>query len=340
MKFDSNKKFAHDSISNASVPPNSDLHLSFIPLSLHCTVILVRVDSVLLNTKMESGLKYAITKEGIVKLLVIAFGCVTFALLADIGYHKVNDKTAWVFAAFVVSFAISVIIYILRITGVSSKISCGGCSFDGFDFLWSWFSSMWCLAAAITLAVDIPPGGSTRSSTYNKLIASTVFAFLTVVTYVNEAYMLRDKSPANFGYAVTRNGILKTIIVAFGAATFGLMVDSGYAWCRGNSCYSAITYALAAYIIGWGVTVLFWLGHMFGLISGSSHQGVLGKIELFWSVFCVILFWSASACVAAYIQCKDSNFKRFRFCQKRLTGDIAGFITGLLYIVDVIFLRR
>lgn len=66
---------------------------------------------------MESGPKYIITKEGLIKFLVIAFGCVTFALLADSGWYDVSTRMRWVFAAFVVSFSISVLFYFFRVTG-------------------------------------------------------------------------------------------------------------------------------------------------------------------------------------------------------------------------------
>ncbi|XP_039258349.2 myeloid-associated differentiation marker homolog [Styela clava] len=288
---------------------------------------------------MENGPKYAISKEGIIKLIVIAFGCVTFALLADVGYTN-GTRMRWVFAAFIISFAISVLFYIFRITGLASKIStCGPCTFDGFDFLWSWFSTIWCLAAAVSFALAFPRVHP-QSRWHSELIAAVIFAFLTGIAYAVEAYILKDKAPANVGYIATRNGWLKTVIVALGAAAFGLLVDSGYSWCgRNGPCNAGVTFALAAYIVGWGITVIIWLLHISGLVQGN-RQSNLNKFEFIWSIVCVLLFWSASVCFAVYMVCRGNDFQKYRQCHLRLAGVIIGFVTGVLYIIDAVFLKR
>lgn len=286
---------------------------------------------------MESGPKYAVTKEGLIKLIVIIFGCITFAMLADTTYYRVSDRMTFVFAAFIISFCVSVLFYLFRVTGLSDKMSCNGpCSYDGFDFIWSWFSTIWCLAAAIVFAVDFPTV-IVYSRYYNELITGVVFAFLTAVAYAVEAFVLKERAPANIGYVATLRGWLKTVIIAFGAAAFGLLVDSGYAWCgRSTGCYAGITYALTVYIIGWAITVFIWFGHMAGLIE---KKDVLKKFEFIWSIICVLLFWTASSCFAAYTGCSGNQFDRFKVCQMRLSGLIIGFVTGVLYIVDAVLNR-
>ena len=47
---------------------------------------------------MESGPKYAISKEGLIKFLVLLFGCTAFALYTASGLYTAPAQKTWAFA--------------------------------------------------------------------------------------------------------------------------------------------------------------------------------------------------------------------------------------------------
>lgn len=284
---------------------------------------------------MQNGLKYVISKEGLIKLLVIALACTTFALLADTRYYRAGNRMEWVFAAFIVSFVISLLIYVFRVAKIADQIStCGPCTFDGFDFIWSWFSTMWCLAAAVIFAIEFNDRGR-RGSWFVKVICSIILAFITGIVYGVEAYYLRARAPAHLGYISTRKGWLKTAIVALGAAAFALLVESSFPGCRGG-CKAAITYVLVAYVVGWAVTVIIWILHIAGAIKGDQRS-TFATVEFSWSVICILLFLSGSIVTGVYMhdRCNWSEY-RGSFCQKRLSSAIIAAVNTVLYIIDAV----
>jgi len=66
---------------------------------------------------MESGPKYAVSKEGLIKLVVLLFGCTTFALMADSKGFDFNDALTFSFAIFIVCWSISLLFYFFHIIG-------------------------------------------------------------------------------------------------------------------------------------------------------------------------------------------------------------------------------
>ena len=67
---------------------------------------------------MESGPKYAISKEGLIKFLVLLFGCTAFALFAASGLYTAPAQKTWAFAAYIISFCISLLFYFFHVTGL------------------------------------------------------------------------------------------------------------------------------------------------------------------------------------------------------------------------------
>ncbi|XP_039258445.2 myeloid-associated differentiation marker-like protein 2 [Styela clava] len=286
---------------------------------------------------MEDGLKYVISKEGIIKFIVILFGCVTFALLADTGYYY-STEMKWVLAAFIISFSLSVLFYFFRLIKLAPKMNCGGpFSYDGFDFLWAWFSTIWCLTASIVFSMHFPKSDFYK---YGEAIGSIIFAYLTVIAYAVEAFFLRLYAPANIGFVATKPGWIKTAIVVFGAATFGLMVESGYNWCWWEkSCDAGTTYALVVFCVAWSVTTLMWIGHMAAPKGSIEGSPAFQKVEFVWAIIGILFFLSGASCFAAYMDCSGNDFDNLPKCQKRLTGVIAGFLVGVLYLVEAVMLK-
>nr|XP_002126601.2 myeloid-associated differentiation marker-like protein 2 isoform X2 [Ciona intestinalis] len=180
---------------------------------------------------MESKLKYVISKEGIIKFLVLLFGCTTFALIADSNSYSYPSAKTWAFAAYIISWSISLLFYFFHATGLARQMNCGGsCTYDGFDFLWSWLSTIHILGASIAFSIYVT--GSSGSAYYAKQASAAAIGFMTFALYAVESFVLRSYAPANAGYIATWRGWLKTAILVGGAASFSLLVDSGYSWCR------------------------------------------------------------------------------------------------------------
>nr|XP_009858308.1 myeloid-associated differentiation marker-like protein 2 isoform X1 [Ciona intestinalis] len=282
---------------------------------------------------MESKLKYVISKEGIIKFLVLLFGCTTFALIADSNSYSYPSAKTWAFAAYIISWSISLLFYFFHATGLARQMNCGGsCTYDGFDFLWSWLSTIHILGASIAFSIYVT--GSSGSAYYAKQASAAAIGFMTFALYAVESFVLRSYAPANAGYIATWRGWLKTAILVGGAASFSLLVDSGYSWCR-TSCEIGLTYALSAYCIAWGISVFVFLGRMF-LPASKSSAKPFTVFQFVWSVISCLLFLSASSCFAAYMKC--SNFD-YNYCRERLAGVVVGFVTAILYIVDAVVHR-
>lgn len=70
----------------------------------------------------ESGVAYITSKDGIIRAIIIVFACITFALVAAFGY---GGPIAWVLAAFIIAFCISLLIYFFTVVDLISKMNCG-----------------------------------------------------------------------------------------------------------------------------------------------------------------------------------------------------------------------
>uniref|UniRef100_H2YUX5 MARVEL domain-containing protein n=1 Tax=Ciona savignyi TaxID=51511 RepID=H2YUX5_CIOSA len=217
--------------------------------------------------------------------------------------------------------------------GLARQMNCGGsCTYDGFDFLWAWLSTVHVLGASIAFSIYI--NGQSNSAYYAKQAAAAAIGFATFVLYGVESFLLRSYAPSNAGYIATGKGWLMTSILVGGAAAFSLLVDSGFSWC-GSTCKIGLTYSLAAYCIGWGVSVIIFLCRMFLPASKSSSR----PFEMFqfgWSILSCLLFLSASSCFAAYMKC---NKYEYYPCNERLAGVLVGFFTAILYVVDAVIHR-
>ena len=69
-----------------------------------------------------AGIPYMTSKEGILRVFIIAFACVAFALIADVGY---GDVITWIMVAYILAFCFSLLSYFFICTTLSTKMNCG-----------------------------------------------------------------------------------------------------------------------------------------------------------------------------------------------------------------------
>ncbi|CAK8677821.1 unnamed protein product [Clavelina lepadiformis] len=284
---------------------------------------------------MESGPKYAISKEGLLKLIVLVFGCTTFALFADSGAYGSPPAKTWAFAAYIISWSISLLFYFFHVTGLARGMNCSvNFTYIGFDFIWAWLSTFHVFAASITFAININCNVSNNTKYCSEQAGSIALGFATFILYAVEAFFLKGYAPANTGYIATLRGWFKTAVLVGGAASFSLLVDSGYKWC-GGGCGVGVTYALSAYCIGWTVTLLIFVAKLF-MPEDKAQSKFFIMFHFGWSIISALLFITASSCFAAFMRCHDFDQEP---CKKRLGGIIFGFITAILYVIDALLNR-
>lgn len=72
----------------------------------------------------NSGVSYLTSKEGILRLIIIIFGIIAFALLAS-ELYRYNGVLDWVLAAYIIAFCVSLLSYFFIATTLASKMNCG-----------------------------------------------------------------------------------------------------------------------------------------------------------------------------------------------------------------------
>nr|XP_009859527.1 myeloid-associated differentiation marker homolog [Ciona intestinalis] len=274
---------------------------------------------------MKSKLEYVTSPEGIVRAIIIVCGCIAFALIADSGHGDVVD---WVLAAYIIAWCCSLLSYFFIATTLASKMECG-VSYEAVDFCISVFSFFDCLMASIVLPMY-------TGSRQDERIAACVFGFILTILYAVEIYLTKENAPDSMNYLLKKEGILKACICVLGCTTFALLDAAGYeCFSPSDGCDSARKWSLAAFIISWGISVIFLLLNLTGL--GAKIGSMFNTADFIWSAFSFVNYLIAAIVLACYLKCP--SFDHYA-CQARLASDIFGFITAILYAVEAFFLKN
>ncbi|XP_076823547.1 uncharacterized protein LOC143469667 isoform X1 [Clavelina lepadiformis] len=289
---------------------------------------------------------YICTKAAWWKLAVLVGGCATFAIYADsLRYTSPPIKT-YVLAAYIISWAISLLIFFAKLTGLSVHMNCPCLSFDTFDYFWSWLSSVNYVSSSVILACfydqncDPGCGGSGRFCSCAKLLTALLLGFLTAFLYILEAQNLRLYAPVGIGYGTSWRGMWKMLILVIGGVAFGFLVQTGLR-CDSvkQGCTSARTFVLAVWCSAWAFSCLLYLLHVSSLVVKMSVNGqhIFGQIEFFWSALSCLLYLVGACVYAGFLGC--TSFSSFR-CRSRLAADICGFVAAILFAIDAYYLRN
>ena len=135
-------------------------------------------------------------------------------------------------------------------------------------------------------------------------------------------------------YLVSRVGIVKAVIVTLGCIAFALLVFGGYYYCfYSNACKSGRSYALAAYVISWSVSVILLLIHVTGMNEKIGE--IIPTVEFAWSVFSAILCLSGSIVLSCFLEGDTNSYGGSR----RLASAIFGFLVTIAYVTEAVLLK-
>ncbi|CAK8673589.1 unnamed protein product [Clavelina lepadiformis] len=286
---------------------------------------------------------YISTKAAWWKLAVLVCGCATFAIYADSQRYTSSPIKIVFFVAFVISWAISLLIFFAKLTGLSVHMNCPCLSFDTFDYFWSWLSSVNYVWSSVILACfydqncDPGCGGSGRFCSCAKLLTALLLGFLTAFVYILEAQNLRLYAPVGIGYGTSWRGMWKMLVLVIGGVAFGFLVQAGY-YCDSvkQGCTITRTSVLAVWCLAWAVSCLFYLLHVSSLLSVNG-QHRLGQVEFFLSALSCLLYLVGACAYAVFMDC--TSFNTFR-CRSQLAADICGFVAAILFAIDASYLRN
>lgn len=294
----------------------------------------------------DSGCGFICSKAGIVKLLVLIFGCATWAIFVASGRTLYGSPKilVYVLVAYIVSWAVSLMLYFVRVTGLHHHLNCSCLSWDTFDYFWSWISCVNFISATVifacfyneNLSIVCRGGGFCKGAMQLTVI---ILGIVTGILYAIEAQILKAYAPVGAGYGTTWRGIWKMIILIVGGIAFGLLVRSGInCGRRASDCTIARTFVLVAWCLAWGVAALIYLLRicMCPAKFGENRQVGFGTFEFFWSAFACLLYLIGAAVLAAFLLC--SSFRSGR-CRQILVSDICGFVTAVLFGLDAFFLK-
>ncbi|XP_039258054.2 myeloid-associated differentiation marker homolog [Styela clava] len=271
-----------------------------------------------------SGGEYLTSKDGILKVVIIIFGVISFALTTVSGYR---GALGWPFAAFLMSWVITLFVFFFILVNLISKMDCG-VPFEAVDFCFSFIFFVFCMSGSIVLSIY----GCSGSKNCDERIAATIFGFLTAILYFVEMYFHKDNAPEPLKYLTKVNGIVKIVVVTLGCIAFALLVAGGYHCGRDSPCTSGRTFALATYIICWSVSVIFLLIYITGL--NEKIGGSFATADFVWAVFSFVFCLTASIVLACYID--SGGWSRSRL----IAADVFGFFTTVAYLIEAILLKK
>jgi len=138
-------------------------------------------------------------------------------------------------------------------------------------------------------------------------------------------------------YLISRNGLIKASVFVVGCSAFVLLYVGVYAPCAlliVAGCDTARTWVFVTYIYCWAVSaILLFLR----IIKVSAKLAYFEHVDMLWSLLSFINCLVASIVLANFLQC--STFSDFS-CGTRLASVIFGFYVALLYLADLILLKR
>lgn len=280
----------------------------------------------------ETGGAYIKSKDGWIRMAIIVCGIIAFALVAASGY---GGPIAWPFAAYLMSWLISFISFFFILSTLSSKMECG-VSYDTVDVCLSILLWSFCLFGSIVLAIYTSCHNNGCTDNEGERIAAIIFGFIATILYAVEIYFHQENAPSPTKYIVTKNGVVKCVVITLGCIAFTALVAGGYE-CYGpggnQPCDSGRAYALAAYVISWSVSVILMLIYVTGLNEKIGDK--MSNIDFVWSVFSCLLCFSGSVVLSCYLEGDVDSV----WGSRRLASAIFGFFTTIAYIVEAVFLK-
>ncbi|XP_074552943.1 myeloid-associated differentiation marker homolog [Halichoeres trimaculatus] len=165
---------------------------------------------------------------GIVRILELFLTCLTFSLVASVGYSTVSF---WIWSMFVwcFCFLITFLVLVLEFTGFNDKLSI---SWDDFTTAFAMLATLMVLSASIIFPISF------TCSTCSEFIAASVTSCLAFILYAVEVGLSRAKPGEISGFLSTVPGLLKVLEAFVACIIFICLPDHsiyslfpGLQWC-------------------------------------------------------------------------------------------------------------
>jgi len=303
--------------------------------------------------------EYVCSLAALFKVLAIVLGVSALAVFVQSRGPELMGIELYILIAFIISWTMSVLILIARLTGWYAFCQTPCLSFDGFDYLWSLLSFINFLWTSILLACffgtnifnGIPcdlscPGTNTGICRCAQEFIAMVLGFATSTVYYFEAVHLRSFAPLKTVYGLALKGLWRMLVIVLGGASFVLILLNPF--CRASYTTGCSDTHLNAVL---GLMMIAWIGfaiiYILYLLNVIEQKiGSFQKFEFTWSVVsCVLFFISSTILLSAYVQ-RCSNISGLNTaaagapaCTRLLGATVLGFIVTALFIADTVIKR-
>ncbi|KAM9779921.1 myeloid-associated differentiation marker homolog [Neosynchiropus ocellatus] len=262
----------------------------------------------------------------IVRILEVVFTCIAFSLVASLG-HSTSSFWTWCMFTWCFCFAVTILILLLEITGLSSKIPI---SWDDFTAAFAMLATLMVLAASI-----IYPN-YTLCPSCDKQVAAVVMSCLAFIAYAIEVGLIRAKPGEISGFLATVPGLLKVLETFVACIIFICLERSHY------TRYAGLQWCVAVYSICFIVALLVILFTIFRLLA--LFPAPFDKVLTFFNVTAILMYMTAVVIWPLY-SFKNNN-SRPNNCFKPCPWDALVVITFMtcvnlvVYIVDTVYSFR
>uniref|UniRef100_A0AAQ6A0K9 MARVEL domain-containing protein n=1 Tax=Amphiprion ocellaris TaxID=80972 RepID=A0AAQ6A0K9_AMPOC len=150
-------------------------------------------------------LKAVTTPVGILRLLAVVLTCITFSLVASVGY---TTETFWTYCMFTwcFCFCVTILIIVLELTSLSAKL----------PISWNDFTTAFAmLAGLMVLVASIVYPRFYACQTCGRQIGASVTSWLCYIVYLTEVILTRAKPGEISGFLSTVPGLLKWCVAVY-----------------------------------------------------------------------------------------------------------------------------
>lgn len=255
----------------------------------------------------------------IVRGLEVVFTCITFSLVASVGYST-NSYWIWCMFTWCFCFTLTVLILIFEISNLNLKL----------PISWGDFTCAFAmLACLMTLSVSIIYPIYFTCSSCSRQIGASVCSWLAFILYCIEVGMIRAKPGEISGFLTTVPGLLKVKEVYVACIIFTNLDEALY------TRYAGLQWCVAVYSICFifsFLIILFTIGRLLNLFPAPFQ-----KVLIFVNILAVLMYITAVVIWPVY-SFKDEFITSIKPIYNRLVViSFMSCVNLLLYIVDSAF---
>ncbi|XP_051877741.1 myeloid-associated differentiation marker homolog [Pristis pectinata] len=269
------------------------------------------------------------TPVGIVRLFQLFLSCTAFSLIAHVERYS-GPYGGWCMFAWCFSFAVTLLIIVLELTGLCINIPI---SWEDFTTSFAMLAMLMNLTASIIYpSVFIPPE---KQVIKDHQIAATVMSCLCFIAYAIEVGLTRAKPGEISGFLKTIPGLLK-VLEAFIACIIFILVEgsynanSGRKWCMAVYCICFIvTFLIIILTIAKLTATLPFPFEKFLMAYNILAVLMYITVAIIWPVFCFSERYrnrNPPSCKPG--ECKWDN---------QVIATVLTYVNLIVYIVDLVY---